>query len=198
MLLHQETLQRNMIALKNIMLPCAPPHDWLELFLRNVLKTLHHNKPMLLVMEHTDAVGSYLNVAFPLEAQITEGIFNLIIEKQLYDPASMLWIKSDGSIRGINATWRTSWNPESYVDDDAWIEDAIAYTGKTDALLVHIDPEHHSCTIAVHGTLHKKLSIDQTAQLIKKHIEYPLQSSIKKGIEYGVTNKKERMAQRTP
>lgn len=198
MLLHQETLQRNMIALKNITAPAPAARDWLELFLRNVLKALHQNKSMLLLIEHTDAVDPYLKVAFPLEAQITQGIFNLIIEKELYDPISMLWIKSDGTIRGLNATWKASCHPEKYIDENAWIEDAIAYTSKTDALLVYLDPKNHCCTIALEGTLYKNLSIDQTAQLIKKQIEYPLSSTIKKGLEYGVTNKKTPMEQRTP
>src|SRR5579872_4264973 len=198
MLLHQETLQRNMIALKNITAAAPASRDWLELFLRNILKALHHNTSMLLLIEHTDALAPYLKVSFPLEAQITQGMFNLIIEKQLYDPASMLWVKSDGSIRGLNATWKASWNPEKDNDENAWIEDAIAYTSKTDALVLNLDPNNHSCTVAVEGTLYKNLSIDQTAQLIKKRIEYPLSSTIKKGLEYGITNKKEPMAQRTP
>lgn len=196
MLLHQETLQRNMIALKNIMAPAQPSHDWLETLMRSILKALNNNTGMLLVLEHTDALTDFLNVAFPLDCSINEGIFNLIVEKNLYDPQSMIWIRSDGSVRGINSTWKTSWH-EQYTAEQNWMDDAIDHTNKTDAFLIHLNPKTHSVTVAVEGSVHKKLTMDQTAQLIKRHIKYPLQSSIKKGLEYGVTNKKERMAQRT-
>ena len=198
MLFHQETLQRNLIALKNISPPAHHPQDWLETVLRHMLKALNEKKSLLLLLEHTDSLSSYLEVAYSLDAHITEGTFHLLFEKELYDPMSMLWIKSDGTLRGINSVWKASWHPSHYSDSRAWIDDAIAYTTKTDAVIMQLNPEDHACTVAFNGTIHEKISVDQAAQLIKKHIEYPIQSQVKKGYEYGVTNKKDRVAQRAP
>src|SRR3989304_515274 len=126
-LLHQETLQRNLIALKNISPLNYHPHDWLETVLRHMLKALNEKKTMLILLEHTDSLSSYLEVAYSLDARITEGTFHLLFEKELYDPMSMLWIRSDGTIRGINSAWKTSWHPSQYTNPRAWIDDAMVY-----------------------------------------------------------------------
>ncbi len=196
-LFHQETLQRNMIALKNIQLNAPVQHDWLEIIIRHMLKLLNEKKSLLLLLENSDALSNYLISAYPLHAHITDGICNLLFEKELYDPISMLWIRTDGTIRGINCVWKASWHPSQYKDPNAWIDDAVAYTTKTDATIVQLLPESHTCTVAINGTIHEQISMDHLAQLIKQHIKYPMQSNIKKGYEY-VTGKKDRVAQRAP
>ncbi len=50
MFMHQDLLQRNMIALKNIAAATKPSQDWLSCIMRNSLKALHDNTPMLIII----------------------------------------------------------------------------------------------------------------------------------------------------
>ncbi len=196
MFMHQSTLQRNMVALKNITHPSHPPTDWLTTLLRTSLVMIHHNKELLILIEHTDAIGSYLKAEYYINAPLSKDLLTLIVE-HAYNPQQMLWIHSDGIIRGINVSWKASWHPAAYENQTAWIDDAIVYTSKNDALLLHINPTKHHYTIASNGTIHHELTIEQVSQLLRKKINHP-QSVTKKGYTYDVTSKKNNVAQHIP
>ncbi len=192
MFLHKTTLQRNFISLKNISAPVTTP-DWLSIVMQSCLTMFHNNKELLLVIEHTDAIAAFVKAEYAINAPINKDLFNFILEK-VYNPHTMMWINSDGIIRGINVSWKASWYPNSYEDQTAWRDDAIAHTGKNDAMVLHINPSKHHYTIAMNGTLYEELTIEQVSQLIKKKINYQIPVT-KKGSSYDVTNKKNIMAQ---
>ncbi len=195
MFLHQTTLQRNFISLKNIRQPTTVP-DWFTTLMQTCLTTIHHNKELLILIEHTDAIGSYLKADYVINAPISKDLFTLIMEK-VYTSQKMIWIHSDGIIRGINVSWKASWYPSAYEDQTAWIDDAIAHTSKNDALILHINPTKHHYTIAMNGILHQELTIEQASQLMRKKINYQIPVT-KKGSPYDVTHKKNNVAQHIP
>lgn len=196
MFLHQTTLQRNFIALKNITQPSPASTDWFTILMQTCLTCLHNNKELLILIEHTDALHSYVKADYVINAPISKDICTLIMEK-VYNPQKMVWIHSDGIIRGINVTWKASWYPNAYEDHNAWIDDAIAHTSKNDAILLHINPLHHHYTIAMNGTINQELTIEQASQLLRKKINYQIPVT-KKGYPYDVTNKKNNVAQHIP
>ncbi len=194
MFLHQTTLQRNFISLKNIRQP-IPVADWFTLLMQTCLTMIHHNKELLILIEHTDALNSFLKVDYMINAPVSKDIFTLI--EKVYTPDKMIWIHSDGFIRGINVSWKASWYPTAYEDQTAWIDDAIAHTSKNDALILHINPTKHHFTIAMNGVLHQELTIEQVSQLMRKKINYQIPVT-KKGSPYDVTHKKNNVAQHIP
>lgn len=195
MFLHQATLQRNFISLKNITQP-SPVSDWLTILMQTCLTMLHNNKELLILIEHTDAIGPYLKAEYTIHATMSKDLFALIMEK-ISTSKKMIWIHSDGTIRGINVSWKASWYPDAYEDETAWIDDAIAHTSKNDALLLHVNPIKQYFTIAMNGAIHHELTIEQAGQLIRKKINYQI-SVTKKGSPYDVTNKKNNVAQHIP
>ncbi len=86
MLMHQQVLQRNFIALKNVTVPLSHTSpNWLSVMMKATLTMLTHNKDIIIVIEHTDALRSYLHCAELLDVPITDGLITLLFSR-LYNP----------------------------------------------------------------------------------------------------------------
>lgn len=192
MFMHQTLLQKNMVSLKNITAAPQTESDWLSDLMRISLSMLHNNKELLLLLEHTDALDAYLNCEYKLNAPAKADLLALLVE-HVYKPSTLLWLQSNGSIKGINAHWKATWHPSAYKDQTAWLDDAIAYTSKNDAIIIQINPTKHTCSFASGGTVTQDLTIDQLHRIIRKKINYSI--SIKKGYPHAIASKKNSMAQ---
>lgn len=185
MLMHQQLLQRNLVSLKNITLTTHTScPDWLSAIMKATLSMLAHNKNMIILIEHTDALHPHLNVTEPLDVPITPGIITLLFNK-LYNEEYLCWISSSGMLRGINVSFKASWHPSSYQTKTAWIDDAVAYTSKTDGVILYANADTHQYAVAHHGMITEGLSMEQAHKLIKKCINYQVPIA-KKGYSHGV------------
>lgn len=195
-LMHEQTLQRNLISLKNISLPQEKPSDdWLSCIMRGTLSMLTHKKNMLILIEYTDSLSPYIQLTDTLDVPLTDGLLSLLLLR-LYDPHQFCWITSTGILRGINAHFKASWHPDSYQTKNDWVDDAIAYTAKTDAVMLFVDGEHHLYSIALNGTITENITMEQARQLITKQIPYSAPPS-QKGYRHGATQQKN-LAHRSP
>ena len=197
MFMHQDILQRNMIALKNITSSPTITHDWLSCIMRSTLKALHNNKEMLILIEHTNSLASYLKSEYTITTPITDDLMLLLMNNNICNAQQMVWIKSDGTIQGINVSWKASWHPDAYSDTNAWIDDAIAYTTKTDALIMRSNAQKQHYTIAHKGSVTEGLTVDQASQLIKKQTNLSIPIT-KKGINHESSHQKNKLAQHSP
>ena len=196
MLMHQQVLQRNFVSLKNITLATKTSSpDWLSTIMKATLTMLTHNKDIIILIEHTDALSPYLQIPEALDVPITDGLVALLFNR-VYSPEYLCWISSSGMVRGINVSFKASWHPSSYQTQTAWIDDAVAYTTKTDAVILFANAEQHHYSVAHHGTIKQGLMMEQAHKLIKKLIKYQIPLP-KKGYSHGVTNQKN-IAQHSP
>jgi hypothetical protein len=195
--MHQDTLQRNMIALKNITTSSTLPQDWLSCVMRNSLKAVHDNKNMLILIEHSDALSGFLKTQYRLNNPITDEIFSLLIENDLCNAQQMLWIKTNGTVQGISAFFKASWHHNAYTDTNEWEDDAIAYTTKTDALIMKSNAKTQSYTIAYQGTVTHDLTIERVGQIIRKQINQS-SSQKEKGFSHEQSNAREKSTPQSP
>lgn len=193
MIMHQEILQRNMVSLKNIVQPQNISHDWLTMLMRTSLTMLHDNKELIILIEQTDAISSYVKADYYINAPLSTDLLTFIVTHS-HNPQKMLWVTSDGIIRGINASWKVSWHATDYPDNNAWIDDAIAYTSKHDTLILQSSPTQQHYTIVCNGAMHQELTVNQVHQLLRKKMNYSIPVT-KKGYSYDVANKKNSVAQ---
>lgn len=185
MLMHQELLQHNFVALKNVTVSTHTNNaDWLSTIMKATLTMLAHNKNILILIEHTDALAPHTTINDPLDVPITSGIITLLFDA-LYSSEYFCWISSNGIVRGINTTFKASWHPGAYQTNSAWVDDAVAYTSKTDCLILHADAQTHQYSIAHNGIITECLSMEQAHQLIKKCINYKVPIA-KKGYSHGI------------
>ena len=197
MFMHQDTLQRNMIALKNISTASTIAQDWLSCTMRNSLKALHDNKSMLILIEHTDALSSFLKAEYIIQTPVSDDALNLLTENGLCTAQHMLWIRTNGTVQGVNASWKASWHPNAYTDTNEWVDDAIAYTTKTDALIIKSNAQTQSYTIACNGHVTHDLTVDQTAKIVRKQINQS-SPSMEKGFSHDRSHAQEKSTQHTP
>ena len=71
-LVHQETLQKNFISLKNASAPKILPTDWLEELLRTCLVAINNNKEVLCVIEHRNNLETFLEIFADTESDDTD------------------------------------------------------------------------------------------------------------------------------
>jgi len=192
-LIHQETLQRNFIAFKHAISPKTPEHNWLACLFRSCLVALNNNKELLCVIEHQDMLQSFMSTPFAIDASVQESLLELILESSFYEPTKMIWITSTGRIIGFNAQWHRHQSMPS----SAWKDEALLYTTKTDALIIHLDPKQSTFTLAGHGKLFQHLNAHHAFQMIKKHIQYPIDFQYEKGVFYDSKTKQSATHQRT-
>jgi len=197
MFMHQDTLQRNMIALKNITVSSNIAQDWLSCIMRNTLKALHNNKSILILIEHTDALPGFLKTQYRINSLITDDVLTMLIEHGLCNAQQMLWIKTDGTVQGIRASFKASWHPDAYTDTNEWVDDAIAYTSKTDAIIIKSNAQTQSYTLAYNGTVTHQLTVEQAGQRIRKQINQPT-SVAEKGLPHEQSHSQEKSTQHTP
>lgn len=195
MFMHQDILQRNMIALKNITTTSVVPHDWLATIMRSTLKGLHNKKSMLILIEHTEAIADLVIADYHMNSIITDDMLTMLIEHGLCTAQQMLWIKTDGTIQGVRTSFKASWHPNTYTNTQEWIDDAIAYTSKTDALIMQSDAHTQTYSIAYSGTITHNLTTDQITQLIRKEINQSSGNTSEKGFPHDQRSAQEKEKQ---
>ena len=151
-LVHQRTLQKNYIALQAIT-PLQHTNDnWLDHIMKTALSLINQDKPFWCIIEHKDSLKTMIKTDFAVDATITTTMLNLLLENTALRHDHCLWITTQGTICGINAAWNC---PADTIFSDstglAWWQDAVFFTGLTDALMLYVDPSKRTCTIVVEG-----------------------------------------------
>lgn len=103
----------------------------------------------------------------------------------------MIWVTSSGRLIGFNAHWHQS------MPLNSWKDEAELYTAKTDALIMHLNPQQSTFTLAAHGKFFQHLNAHHAFQMIKKHIQYPIDFQYEKGVIYDSKIKQSATRQRT-
>jgi len=185
---HQETLQRNFVALKSIQPTHHLAHNWLEPFIQGCLHALHKNKSITCLIERTDQLDNLVHTACVLNAPVQSILLETIIASSAYDEQSMIWINKHGHIQGINSTWHKQPNHAN------WLDCACIYTTKVDALVVHGEPISRTFTLIMNGNPIEHMSAHQLQQLLQKYISF---TNIKE-TSYGITPQNYSEQERTP
>ena len=167
---HQHTLQRNIIALKrNKLVVAAADSSWLDVIARTTLTSLTNNQPIHWIIEYTHSIDHFLEMSLPIHAPITASMMNVIVQSHLYNNNEYIVIDYTGQLRGINSRWK----PITDKHDESMVERSMLYTTNLDTLVIACDPAVHTYTIIMHGTKIERQSIHQLLTIVKKHIQLP-------------------------
>ncbi|HEV2601713.1 MAG TPA: hypothetical protein VGT41_05420 [Candidatus Babeliales bacterium] len=179
---HQFTLQKNFVALRNIIPITEKKSHWLETVIQACLININRNKEITCIIEHTDSLENMINTPLQFHADISNELMQLLINSNSFDQTQMLWLTSTGKIVGINGQWKATPQTETHgaKKSTSWIEDTILYSEKTDAIIIKISPMQHTFTIITHGTVYHHVTPSNTITFITKQISTH-SSSYKKG-----------------
>ena len=194
-LVHQETLQRNLVAFKNSTTLSTKSINWLEVLLRTCLISLNNNKEITCIIEHTDNIEPFVKTPSIINAPISQPLLDILVHSLSFTQEKMIWLNSQGILRGINAVWYNTHSTNHH--DDLWKDASIFNTKKIDAIVIHVNKNTRMFTIIANGTLRDGLTTHQAFSIIKKYIQYPFVIE-KKGVSYEAIHEKHSYEQRSP
>ncbi|HLW72761.1 MAG TPA: hypothetical protein VKR54_01815, partial [Candidatus Babeliales bacterium] len=169
--LHEKTLQRNLVTLCSIAPARIEHENWLDTLLSSSLAIINSNKSITVVIEHKNALDYFLTAPFSINADMDKNVLDIFLASSSYDEQKMVWIDISGKIRGINVTWNTTKNTQ---------EDALFYTLQSDAIVFSAHPLSRTFTLIIKGKETKNLSAHHVRIMIKKQLS-PLSSTQPKG-----------------
>ncbi len=160
-ILHEKTLQRNLVTLCSITPARIQHEDWLETLLSSSLATINANKAITVVIEHKNALDPFIHAPFVINADMSKNVLDIFLASTLYDEQKMVWINTSGKIRGINVTWNNH-NEKK--------EDTFFYTTQSDAIIFNAHPISRTFSLIISGKETKNLSAHQLHTMIKKQL----------------------------
>jgi hypothetical protein len=158
-ILHEKTLQRNLVTLCSIT-PAKTEHDdWLDILLSCSLTTINANKSISVIIEHQYTLDHFLTTSFNINSDIEKNILDILLTSESYDENKMIWVNTSGKIRGINVTW----NNKQEKCDDAIIFSAHPIS-RTFSLIIYGKETKNLSAHHVHGMIKKQLSSLSSSQ----------------------------------
>jgi hypothetical protein len=172
-LMHQETIQRNFIVAQRIV-PAPSNQQWIEALMQCCMKAGSGNKDVFGVIQRNDDVSTYLKTNCPINALIHKDLLFMIMQSPLFEHGKLLWLRSNGSLVGINSSWQQFTNkilPDSLHPHADWQEMALAISAKTDVLVFKSDHTTNSFSIILNGVLAEKITAHNCVKLIGDYIQ---------------------------
>lgn len=184
-LIHQKTLQKNMIALKKIKpLKEKISTNWFEDFIRICFHSMNNNKQIICIIEGNDSLSAYLKPSFNIPVQINKELTEILIDSYKFDQQKMLWITYQGTISGINTDWNivnnNLWFDENNYSVDDWQQNAIIFSSKFDCIIFKTDIEKHKIDIIIQGRLIEDLNPNNAFAILEQFIKKNEMKVIKK------------------
>ena len=172
-MLHQTTLQRNFIALKNITPAKNVSGQWQHDIIRSFLFAINNNKEIHCVIENKDALQDFIHSPLMLHAHIQQGLIHILQDSQMFDEQKMIWLSTSGQLVGINATWReTIFQAFEEYDTskiNPWQQSALLLSSKTDALFLRITPTNRAFDIIFNGKIVHKIDSSNALKILIKY-----------------------------
>jgi len=187
--IHQETLQKNFIALQTINPLITQDTPWLEELMRISLSALNKKRDLLIIIERKDSLAACLTAPYLINADLKKGLLDLFLEVGNPDEPITLWVTDSGKLIASPVTWNFSpdeeWITPTAKHIPAWKQNGILITQKKDALIIHLACINRSFDLLLEGKIIEQLTAPQLFTIIK-------QTTIKKvqGKQYGSTTTK--------
>ena len=184
--IHQNTLQKNFITLHRITPTAESTGDYLEDLLRAALMHMSNNQPFSCIIEKQQALDPLLQAEYTVHIPCSQSILQLIGTSALYNPKKMLWISADQNVHSYNVTWKKStldsWLAQEVTEQEPWLQEALFFSTKTDALFLYFSPETRTCTLIAQGKIIEKANAQHAFIALRTYLGY--KNSLKKGDWY--------------
>jgi hypothetical protein len=169
-LIHQETLQKNFVALCSITPARSTQSEWLETLMQTIVASMNNQQDIICIIERSQALDDLVSTALPIRTDINKELCNLLLTSHLFDTTGMIWLNTYGMLLGINTTFKSI--PDELIHTDSlvsWKQHALFFTTKTDALLLKTHATARTLDIIVHGKEYGGLTTRAALHLLKKN-----------------------------
>lgn len=194
-IMHQQVLQRNFVALRAATTSQQNSDAWLETLIRSCLVALNHTKEILCVIEYKDNMRDFMGTTLELNIKLNDGVLDLIIESNLYNTKKFIWCTTQGQLTAINAEWNIPYQHITIHDEahklPQWQQDALIITSNTDAIVMKSNVSSHTFTLMIKGTMYTDVDPHNTLKLIQQYLRSKTISAYQ-GAQYHGTQKSQK------
>jgi hypothetical protein len=176
LMMHQEQLQKNFVALRSLTPARTPAADWLEQLIRSCLVAVNNNKTLVCVVERSDSLQDFLTTSCILNAELHNSTFDTLITSNIFNDKKLVWLNDHGMLRALNASWDLGFEGDAWQaasDLPAWQQDALFFTRKTDAIVIGIISSNRTFTIIARGQRYENIAAHNALKFLKKIISHP-------------------------
>ncbi|MFZ5954055.1 MAG: hypothetical protein ACOYT8_03095 [Candidatus Dependentiae bacterium] len=187
-IVHQETIQKNFIALAKIPQQINNK-NWLNILIKESLITTHRNKQVLCIIETNFNIHSYIENPLPVHSLITPDLITLITHSEFYNQNKFILIDQEGYLRGINVTIPSIANTLSLGENKNSIEHFTTFSFKLKNLIVRASSSTHTFDMVIEGKIYLKMTALQTQELLQTYFS-SINQQKDRGIETYANNQK--------
>jgi len=171
--IHQKTLQKNFVALKNITPAKRILGQWPEVLIRSCLVALNDNKEIQCVIENKDSLEDFIESPLILHANMDQTLLHILQESDIFNQHQMIWLNTQGKLVGLNTTIKEDiildlTNEES-PNIHSWKENAILLSSKTDSLFLRILPTKRTFDLVFNGKLVDNINANNALHILQKY-----------------------------
>ena len=172
-LIHQKSLQKNFVTLKNMQPAQIINHDWLETLLRSCIIAANNKQPIYCLIECYDKLAEHVHTPFLIKSKLQPDLLDALLNSTNYDRHKMIWLSNTGELFGINTDWLIPKHmldiSKPNYDFDNWQTNSLLFTAQTDALAFRLNPNNKTFDIIATGKILEKITMDQAIKLMRKH-----------------------------
>lgn len=172
--LHQELLQRNFVMHQTIKPARVTDYDWMEQLIRNCLMALNNHKGITGIIERNDRLNNLLETNSYFNCDLSDGLLEIIFASSLFKHQKLLWINDKGKLIALNSDWKQNsietWLAQEVKEQDQWLQNALFFTTKTDALIFRLNPEQRTFTLIARGKIIEHVSASTALKTIKTYL----------------------------
>lgn len=169
LLIHQETLQKNLVVPFHIVPTEPDTTDWTEELMPACLHVLNKKKSAIIVIEHSQSLEQYLQCPFRINSKMCKEHLVALFESSQCDLNKAIWLTNTGTLNGINVAC----NRGSHISSSpaTWYEPFLPLTAHSDALVFYINSTTESFDLLLKDNIAEKLSANSILLILKKQVE---------------------------
>jgi len=170
-ILHEKTLQRNLVHLRTITPARINHENWLDILISSSLTLINAHKSITVIIEHKDALDYYLTAPFFINADIEKNVLDIFLLNPFYDEQKMIWVNTTGILKSINVIGKF---------DKEKVDNALFYTIENDAIIFKTNPTSRNFSLFLQGKEVKNLSSHTIYTMIQRELTFNRKKSINK------------------
>ena len=180
LMLHQKTLQKNLLSLARKS-PITIENNWINDLIQIKLRALNNMQELICIIEQSDSIIDFLENPLPLNLFLTYDHALLLVESNLIKQNTMILISKTGIIKGINCRIKPEIIKETLNisekqkdnnnnNNNNFILLAKAITAINDTIIIMNSPATRKFSVICNGKLINQLSADSIQALLHRCI----------------------------
>jgi hypothetical protein len=168
-LVHQQTLQKNFVALKKIIpAKILIPNNWVENLIAACMTSPQKTQKLICIIEGSDNLNSFLNSEFIFNSIINKPLLETVLSSQNFDSQKILWLTQDGNIIAINATWNLDFTHANLTNST--FDNCLLLSQQTDLIYLEVDQKLHQFSLIAQGQVIKNLHTNDIIKVLQQYL----------------------------